>query len=221
MLRGRKTGRLFRLKRSVQIGGAAVRHESSDISEKNGQGKEQLHRGIQSKRRIVRTRKERWSHDDSQSDVLCGSPHEKVHGTLVRRCKALRLEEPWEKGRVCSLEKCKGLGGYYVEAGERLKANRERSAEGEGCEASKPLIDGVVVIIGVWGWRLRVMLIERKLRLESVVRELVVGERGRKMKRMAMEWKSKAEEATACPVGSSYIGFEKVVQCLPKSNVGD
>ena len=55
-------------------------------------------------------------------------------------------------------------------------------------------------------------------KVESLVRELVVGERGREMKRRALEWKSKAEKATARPVGSSYMGFEKVVQCLLKSN---
>ncbi|GFY97936.1 hypothetical protein Acr_12g0004770 [Actinidia rufa] len=37
MLQGRKTRRLYRLKGSVQIGGAAIRHRSSGISEKNGQ----------------------------------------------------------------------------------------------------------------------------------------------------------------------------------------
>ncbi|GFY95794.1 hypothetical protein Acr_11g0001000 [Actinidia rufa] len=40
-----------RLEGNVQTGGATVRHGSSGISEKNGQGKQPLHRGTQSKRR--------------------------------------------------------------------------------------------------------------------------------------------------------------------------
>ncbi|GFZ18508.1 phytochrome and flowering time regulatory protein [Actinidia rufa] len=39
MLWGKKTGGLYRLEGSVQTGRATVRHGSSDISEKNGQGK--------------------------------------------------------------------------------------------------------------------------------------------------------------------------------------
>ena len=51
MLRGKKTGGLYRLEGSVQTGGATVRHGSSGISKKNGQGKQPLHRGTRSKRR--------------------------------------------------------------------------------------------------------------------------------------------------------------------------
>ncbi|GFZ19386.1 hypothetical protein Acr_28g0000910 [Actinidia rufa] len=51
MLWEKKTRRLYRLEGSVQTGGATVRHESSGISEKNGQGKQPLHKGTQSKRR--------------------------------------------------------------------------------------------------------------------------------------------------------------------------
>ncbi|GFY87494.1 hypothetical protein Acr_05g0011330 [Actinidia rufa] len=43
MLRGRKTRGLYRLEGSVQTGRAAVRHGSSDIRRKNGQGKQQVH----------------------------------------------------------------------------------------------------------------------------------------------------------------------------------
>ncbi|GFZ00614.1 hypothetical protein Acr_14g0002490 [Actinidia rufa] len=48
---GKKTGGLYRLEGNVQTGGATVRHGSSGISEKSGQGKQPLHRGTQSKRR--------------------------------------------------------------------------------------------------------------------------------------------------------------------------
>ncbi|GFZ11150.1 hypothetical protein Acr_22g0005480 [Actinidia rufa] len=51
MLWGKKTGGLYRLEGSVQIGGTTVRHGSNGISEKNGQGKQPLHRGMQNKRR--------------------------------------------------------------------------------------------------------------------------------------------------------------------------
>ncbi|GFZ05641.1 hypothetical protein Acr_17g0012130 [Actinidia rufa] len=51
MLWGKKTGGLYRLEGNVQIGGATVRHGSSGISEKSGQGKQPLHRSTQSKRR--------------------------------------------------------------------------------------------------------------------------------------------------------------------------
>ncbi|GFY80334.1 hypothetical protein Acr_01g0001430 [Actinidia rufa] len=51
MLRGKKTRGLYRLEGSVQTGRAAVRHGSSDIGRKNGQGKQQVHTGTQSKRR--------------------------------------------------------------------------------------------------------------------------------------------------------------------------
>ncbi|GFS34657.1 phytosylfokine-alpha receptor 2 [Actinidia rufa] len=51
MLWGKKTRGLYRLEGNVQTGGATVRHGSSGISEKNGQGKQPLHGGTQSKRR--------------------------------------------------------------------------------------------------------------------------------------------------------------------------
>ncbi|GFZ21964.1 hypothetical protein Acr_29g0011260 [Actinidia rufa] len=62
MLWRKKTRGLYRLEGNVQTGGATVRHGSSSISEKNGQGKQPLHR-------VVRTREKRWSYDNSQSDV--------------------------------------------------------------------------------------------------------------------------------------------------------
>ena len=50
MLWGRKTKGLYRLEGSVQLGGAIVRHGSSGTSKHNGQGKQQLHKGMQNKR---------------------------------------------------------------------------------------------------------------------------------------------------------------------------
>ncbi|GFY91080.1 hypothetical protein Acr_07g0012760 [Actinidia rufa] len=51
MLWGGKIGGLYRLEGSVQTGRATVQHGSSGISKKNGQEKQPLHRGTQSKRR--------------------------------------------------------------------------------------------------------------------------------------------------------------------------
>ncbi|GFY96935.1 hypothetical protein Acr_11g0012410 [Actinidia rufa] len=51
MLWGKKTRGLYRLEGNVQTGGATIRHGSSGISKENGQGKQPLHRGTQSKRR--------------------------------------------------------------------------------------------------------------------------------------------------------------------------
>ncbi|PIA52097.1 hypothetical protein AQUCO_01000170v1 [Aquilegia coerulea] len=46
--------------------------------------------------------------------------------------------------------------------------------------------------------------------VEKVVRELMEGEKGKEMKKKVMEWKKKAEEATA-PGGSSYINMNNLV----------
>ncbi|OIT32503.1 PREDICTED: 7-deoxyloganetin glucosyltransferase-like [Nicotiana attenuata] len=47
--------------------------------------------------------------------------------------------------------------------------------------------------------------------VESLVRELMVGDKGKKMKEKAMEWKKLAEIAAAEHSGSSYVNIEKVV----------
>ncbi|GFY93764.1 hypothetical protein Acr_09g0002100 [Actinidia rufa] len=69
------------------------------ISEKNGQGKgkQPLHRGTQSKRmvtwgirNVVYIREERWSHDNSQSDVLYGAPRWGGAGHLGEKVQVLR-----------------------------------------------------------------------------------------------------------------------------------
>ncbi|GFZ11293.1 heat shock protein 18.2 [Actinidia rufa] len=67
MLWGKKTRGLYRLEGNVQIGGATIRHGSSGISEKNGQGKQPLHRGTQSKRRGTWRI---WSGTRAQGDAL-------------------------------------------------------------------------------------------------------------------------------------------------------
>ncbi|KAL6984121.1 7-deoxyloganetin glucosyltransferase, partial [Sarracenia purpurea var. burkii] len=48
--------------------------------------------------------------------------------------------------------------------------------------------------------------------VERLVRELMVGESGKKMKAKAEEWKKVAEDATAvAPPGSSYVNFDRLV----------
>ncbi|XP_073145370.1 7-deoxyloganetin glucosyltransferase-like isoform X2 [Henckelia pumila] len=48
--------------------------------------------------------------------------------------------------------------------------------------------------------------------VEWLVREVMDGEKGKKMKEKALEWKRKAEEATAAGSGSSYLNFDKLIQ---------
>ncbi|RZC89569.1 hypothetical protein C5167_027112 [Papaver somniferum] len=52
--------------------------------------------------------------------------------------------------------------------------------------------------------------------VERLVRELMEGEKGKKMKKKAMEWKKKAVEATS-PGGSSYVTIDKIIHvvCIP------
>ncbi|XP_059279742.1 7-deoxyloganetin glucosyltransferase-like [Lycium ferocissimum] len=47
--------------------------------------------------------------------------------------------------------------------------------------------------------------------VESLVRELMVGEKGKKMKKKALEWKKLAEEAAQKPAGSSYMNVDKMI----------
>ena len=51
MLWRKKTEGIYRLERSVQTKGATIQHGSSGISHNNRQGKQPLHRGMQSKSR--------------------------------------------------------------------------------------------------------------------------------------------------------------------------
>nr|DAD32263.1 TPA_asm: hypothetical protein HUJ06_011114 [Nelumbo nucifera] len=47
--------------------------------------------------------------------------------------------------------------------------------------------------------------------VESLVRQLVNGEKGKELKSKAIEWKKKAEEATS-QGGSSSLNFDKMVK---------
>ncbi|XVF64793.1 hypothetical protein PTKIN_Ptkin09bG0195400 [Pterospermum kingtungense] len=50
--------------------------------------------------------------------------------------------------------------------------------------------------------------------VESLVRELMEGEKGKEMKEKAREWKRKAEEATGNSKGSSYRNLDQMIQVL-------
>ena len=49
--------------------------------------------------------------------------------------------------------------------------------------------------------------------VEKLVREMMEGEKGKSMKKAAMEWRTKAEEATD-PCGTSYLNLDKLVDIL-------
>ncbi|GFZ16927.1 hypothetical protein Acr_26g0001970 [Actinidia rufa] len=143
MLWEKKIRGLYRLEGSVQIGGATIRHGSSGIREKNGQGKQSLHRGTQSKRRVVRTKEERWSRDNSQSEVLCGTPRWKVGtpvggaGHLGEKVQALRCREQ-ARGRAKSLTGARGAHGARGARrnnDEEDDGNHQESVMGGGASA--------------------------------------------------------------------------------------
>ncbi|KAI3837142.1 hypothetical protein MKX03_022191 [Papaver bracteatum] len=56
--------------------------------------------------------------------------------------------------------------------------------------------------------------------VERLVRELMEVEKGKKMKKRALNWKKKAEEATS-PGGSSYVTIDKIVSEILASKITD
>nr|AYC63477.1 UDP-glycosyltransferase [Scoparia dulcis] len=61
-----------------------------------------------------------------------------------------------------------------------------------------------------WGVGMEIDNNVKKDEVESLVRELMDGEKGKRMKEKALDWKRKAEEATA-PGGSSYLNLDKLI----------
>ncbi|GFS34643.1 hypothetical protein Acr_00g0035090 [Actinidia rufa] len=88
MLWGKKTRGLYRLEGSVQTGGATVRHGSSGISEKNGQGKQPLHRGTQSKRRGT------WGIRNGTWRIRSGTRAQRDALRYVRKSGQTRVMQP-------------------------------------------------------------------------------------------------------------------------------
>ncbi|CAI0444907.1 unnamed protein product [Linum tenue] len=64
-----------------------------------------------------------------------------------------------------------------------------------------------------WGVGMEVDPEVRREEVEGLVRELMGGDKGKEMKRRAMEWKNKAEEATRVG-GSSFQNMERLVELL-------
>ncbi|KAF5199279.1 Glycosyltransferase [Thalictrum thalictroides] len=61
-----------------------------------------------------------------------------------------------------------------------------------------------------WGIGIEIDNNVKRNEVESVVRELMEGDKGKEMKLKVMEWKMKAEEATS-PGGSSYVNLDNLV----------
>ncbi|KAJ7013596.1 7-deoxyloganetin glucosyltransferase-like [Populus alba] len=64
-----------------------------------------------------------------------------------------------------------------------------------------------------WGIGMQIDSNVKRDEVEKLVRELMEGEKGKDMKRKAMEWKTKAEEVTR-PGGSSFENLEALVKVL-------
>ncbi|XP_027332137.1 7-deoxyloganetin glucosyltransferase-like [Abrus precatorius] len=62
-----------------------------------------------------------------------------------------------------------------------------------------------------WGIGLEIEDVKRDS-VERLVRELMDGENGKKMKEKALEWKKLAADAAAAPNGSSFVNFENMIR---------
>ncbi|GAV78377.1 LOW QUALITY PROTEIN: UDPGT domain-containing protein, partial [Cephalotus follicularis] len=62
-----------------------------------------------------------------------------------------------------------------------------------------------------WGIGMEINSDVKRDEVEILVRELMEGEKGKEMKKKAMEWKKLAEESTTSPNGSSYKNFEELI----------
>ena len=75
-----------------------------------------------------------------------------------------------------------------------------------------------VYCCGDWGVGLEIGEEVERGKVEELVRELMEGERGKKMRDRAEEWKRKAEQAVQ-PGGSSYGNFERLVEQLKQESI--
>jgi len=62
-----------------------------------------------------------------------------------------------------------------------------------------------------WGIGMEIEGGGKRGEIESLVRELMVGGKGKELKKKAVEWKKLAEEATSRPTGSSYVNIDKMI----------
>ncbi|RVW65443.1 7-deoxyloganetin glucosyltransferase [Vitis vinifera] len=63
-----------------------------------------------------------------------------------------------------------------------------------------------------WGVGMEIDSDVKRDEVAKLVRELMVGEKGKVMKKKTMEWKHRAEVATTGPDGSSYLNLEKIFE---------
>nr|XP_023914771.1 7-deoxyloganetin glucosyltransferase-like [Quercus suber]POF07714.1 7-deoxyloganetin glucosyltransferase [Quercus suber] len=61
-----------------------------------------------------------------------------------------------------------------------------------------------------WGIGMEILSDAKRGEIESLVRELMVGEKGQKLKKKAIEWKKLTEEATGT-TGSSFVNLDKII----------
>ncbi|KAH1065355.1 hypothetical protein J1N35_030342 [Gossypium stocksii] len=59
----------------------------------------------------------------------------------------------------------------------------------------------------------------KREKVERLVRELIKGEKGKDMKKKAVEWERKVEAMAVNPDGSSYRNLDKIIQflCTPRA----
>lgn len=63
-----------------------------------------------------------------------------------------------------------------------------------------------------WGIGVEIDNDVKRDEVEKLVRELVAGNKGKEMKKRAMEWRKMAEEATASSSASSFLNLEKMIK---------
>ncbi|CAH8351889.1 unnamed protein product [Eruca vesicaria subsp. sativa] len=71
-----------------------------------------------------------------------------------------------------------------------------------------------------WGVGMEIGEDVRREEVEAVVRELMDGEKGKKLREKAEEWRCLAEKATEHPCGSSVVNFKTVVDILLGKKLG-
>lgn len=62
-----------------------------------------------------------------------------------------------------------------------------------------------------WGLGMEIEGEVNRVKIESLLRELMVGKKGRELKKKAQEWKKLAEEAASKPTGSSYVNLDEMI----------
>ncbi|GMI90962.1 UDP-glucosyl transferase 85A3 [Hibiscus trionum] len=65
-----------------------------------------------------------------------------------------------------------------------------------------------------WGVGMEIDNDVKRDEVESLVREIMEGEKGKEMKKKALEWKRKAEESIVNPDGSSFKDLDNMIQVL-------